>query len=62
MAFPFQLSDLGRSVAVASIPVAARSQRGCIERNEPHHCCMSSSPVASRSQAPDATISRRGRA
>eukprot|EP00969_Alexandrium_andersonii_P163097 7210460-Alexandrium_andersonii.AAC.1 len=54
------LSDLGRSVAVASVPVAARSQRRCVERNEPRYCFMSTGPVASRSRAPVATISRGG--
>eukprot|EP00969_Alexandrium_andersonii_P267336 11814083-Alexandrium_andersonii.AAC.1 len=49
---PRDLSDLGRSVAVASDPVAARSQRRSIERNAPRCCFKSSDPVASRSHAP----------
>eukprot|EP00969_Alexandrium_andersonii_P019080 833396-Alexandrium_andersonii.AAC.1 len=55
-----RISDLGRSVAVASVPVTARPQRRHIEQTEPHYCSMSSTPVASRSQAPVATIPCRG--
>eukprot|EP00969_Alexandrium_andersonii_P127526 5637117-Alexandrium_andersonii.AAC.1 len=54
------LSDLHRSVAVASVSVAARSQRRRIDRNKPRYCFASSGPVASRSQAPVATTLSRG--